>query len=140
VTIILAQQRQQIDACYPIMQQLRPHITQAEFYARISAQQQSGYHLAALIQQQDCVAVAGFRIGDNLAWGRYLYVEDLVTDAQQRSRGHGRRLLEWLVAHARQQDCQQLHLDSGLQRVDAHRFYQQHGMQHVSKHFSMLLD
>lgn len=124
-----------IMACYPVMAQLRPHIEAAEFLPRILAQMEDGYRLAALVRDDRVSAVAGFRLGHNLAWGRFLYVDDLVTDSEQRSSGLGRALLEWLGNQAREHGCGQLHLDSGLQRTDAHRFYQRQGMSISSHHF-----
>jgi GNAT superfamily N-acetyltransferase len=84
-------------------------------------------------------AVAGFRIAEFLAWGRILYVDDLVTASAQRSRGHGQALFDWLVARARANGCAQLHLDSGVQRFDAHRFYLRQRMSITSHHFALQL-
>jgi hypothetical protein len=44
-------------------------------------------------------------------------------------------LLEWLRTHAVDQGCGQLHLDSGLQREAAHRFYEHEGMTKGGFHF-----
>ena len=138
--IEIADTDQQINACYPIMHELRPHIKAEDFLQRIRYQQTSGYFLVAMKDVVDgietVVAVAGFRIGENLAWGRFLYIDDLVTNTECRSKGYGSRLLEWLKAHASALDCEQLHLDSGLQRVDAHRFYEREGLPKSSFHFS----
>ncbi|HEB60039.1 MAG TPA: N-acetyltransferase, partial [Gammaproteobacteria bacterium] len=103
-----------IRACYPVMRELRPDIAEDEFVSRVHAQQAQGYRLAMLEDAGEVVAVAGFRISENLAWGRFLYVDDMVTLAAQRSRGFGGALLAWLRAHAREQGCAQLHLDSGF--------------------------
>jgi GNAT superfamily N-acetyltransferase len=81
------------------------------------------------------VAVAGFRIGENLAWGRFLYVDDLATLPAHRSKGYGAKLLSWLMELAAKEGCQQMHLDSGIQRKDAHRFYEREGMTMASFHF-----
>ncbi len=141
--IEIANTDQQINACYPVMQELRPHIKAEDFLPRIRYQQSSGYFLAAMksiVDEADvtetAVAVAGFRIGENLAWGRFLYVDDLVTSTDCRSNGYGTQLLDWMKDHAKEQGCEQLHLDSGLQRVDAHRFYVREGLPKTSFHFS----
>jgi len=42
---------------------------------------------------------------------------------------------DWLEAVAREDGCGQLHLDSGVQRFDAHRFYFTRGMAIRSHHF-----
>ena len=64
-----------------------------------------------------------------------MYVDDLVTNDADRSQGFGGQLLDWLIDHARQQDCDEFHLDSGIQRFAAHRFYFQKRMAIRSYHF-----
>lgn len=135
--IQLATADAEIDACYPVMRELRPHIAEDEFRSRVRSQEQAGYRIAYVRAAQGVVAVAGFRIGENLAWGRFLYVDDLVTLPQSRSHGHGAALLTWLKQYAATAGCRQLHLDSGIQRKDAHRFYEREGMQLTSFHFAI---
>jgi GNAT superfamily N-acetyltransferase len=130
----------EIAACFPVMHELRPHLDAASFVSRVRSQERSGYRLAVCYAATGPVAVAGFRLGESLAWGRYLYVDDLVTLASQRSRGHGAALLSWLTDHAREQGCGQLHLDSGVQREDAHRFYRREGQQLAAYHFAGHID
>ena len=120
------------------MQQLRPHLAETEFVTRVRRQADSGGYQLAFLEDGGAVsAVAGFRLIDNLAGGRILYVDDLVTDAGARSRGHGKVLLDWLADRARQEGCQFLELDSGVQRFDAHRFYLVNRMVISSHHFRL---
>ncbi len=130
-----------IASALAVMRELRPHLKEDEaaFVATIRRQQRSGYHLALLESAGEVEALAGFRIGENLAWGRFLYVDDLVTRATRRSRGHGARLLAWLKARAKEEGCAQLRLDSGAQRHGAHRFYEREGMQRSGFHFAVRL-
>lgn len=126
----------EIAACYPVMRQLRPNIAEDHFLSRIRNQESTGYRLAFASQPDGSViAVAGFRAGENLAWGRFLYVEDLVTSAAHRSKGVGSGLLAWLYEFAANEGCQQIHLDSGSQRHEAHRFYEREGMTRAGFHF-----
>jgi GNAT superfamily N-acetyltransferase len=125
----------EIAACFPVMRALRPHIAEDQFISRVRSQENTGYRLAFFQRPEEVVAVAGFRVGENLAWGRFLYVDDLVTLPPQRSQGHGAALLSWLKDYAAKEGCLQLHLDSGIQRVDAHRFYEREGMTMASFHF-----
>lgn len=126
----------ELAACYPVMRELRPHIAQEQFVSRVRGQERAGYRIAYVRDQDDVVAVAGFRVGENLAWGRFLYVDDLVTLPGCRSRGYGAALLAWLKQQAALNDCAQLHLDSGIQRQEAHRFYEREGMAMASLHFA----
>ena len=126
-------------AAAPVMLELRVHLSEAEFVARVEGQYTQGYRLLAAERAGRCVGLAGFRLGDNLAWGHFLYVDDLVTLPSERSRGVGRALLEWLAGYARREGCSQLHLDSGTQRLDAHRFYEREHMRVSSYHFQRRL-
>lgn len=128
-----------IRACHAVMVQLRPHVGADALVERVRAQAAEGYRLAALYHDGVPVAVAGYRRLENLAWGRTLYVDDLVADAGARSRGYGGRLFDWLVERARDEGAEQLHLDSGVQRFDAHRFYLTKRMFISSHHFAMEL-
>jgi len=137
--VLIAQTDDEIRECHPVMRQLRPQHDDADaFVARVRLQQSEGYVLAGLWDGDSVCAVAGFRLGNNLAWGKYLYVDDLVTDGTRRSKGHGKRLLDWLCAHAREEACDQLHLDSGVQRFAAHRFYLRDGHMSITSHHFQL--
>lgn len=134
-----AQTGAQIAKCFTVMSQLRPALKSEEFVERITAQRADGYRLVFLEAAGTVVCVAGFRIARCLAWGRFMYVDDLVTDAAHRSCGHGKTMLDWLRDEARRLQCEQFHLDSGIQRKEAHRFYLREGMEHTALHFGELL-
>lgn len=140
MAIQLATTDSEIESCFPVMVQLRPDLEPGTFVSRVRRQQQSGYELAMAVDDGRVVAVAGFRIGENLAWGKFLYVDDLVTDASVRSHGHGLHLMEWLRDRAMESRCDELHLDSGVQRFGAHRFYLKFEMDITSHHFRLRLD
>ena len=123
-------------ACFPVMRQLRSHLSdEAAFVAQVARQTEQAYRLAYLADDRGVRAVAGFRIYENLIHGRVLYVDDLVSDEAARSKGYGKALLEFLEQHAREQNCQSLQLDSGVQRQEAHAFYFREGMRISSYHF-----
>src|SRR3954453_5892527 len=121
--------------------ELRPHHAPAgALVARADAQRAAGYRLVGAFDdgEDDAAAVGGFRLTENLAWGRHLYVDDLVTRRDRRGRGHGAALMRWLAAEARRAGCAELPLDSGVgaDRQDAHRLYFNCGMRINSYHFA----
>lgn len=124
-----------IERCFDVMVELRPHLLRESFVALVRQLMADGYRLAYLEDAGAVVAVAGYRIAHNLFLGKHLYVDDLVTAAHARSRGHGGRLLAQLRDVARASQCSHLHLDSGTQRQDAHRFYFREGMAITCFHF-----
>lgn len=126
--------------CFPVMQQLRPMYDLMSFLNQVEVQAASGYQIAFVENElKQVVAVAGFVIGTKLAWGKHMYIDDLVTDDQQRSSGAGKLLLDYLKEFACEEGCKELHLDSGVQRFNAHRFYLRERMDISSHHFQMSL-
>ena len=139
-TIAIAETADDVRRCHPVMSELRTHIaTEEEFVERVQRQQQQGYLLAYLEAGDEVRAVAGYRYMDFLFHGYFMYVDDLVTRAADRSTGYGGKLFDWLVQQARERGCTCLNLDSGVQRFDAHRFYLMKRMKIASHHFSLAL-
>ena len=102
-------------------------------------QRPDGYRLVAAFADggEEAVAVAGFRLGHNLAWGRFIYVDDLSTLPAARGHGHGEAVLRWIFDEAQRLGCDEVHLDSGSvpERWAAHRLYHRVGMNISSHHF-----
>ena len=120
--------------------ELRPHFGDVETLAeRARAQRAGGYRIVAAFEpgEPEAAAAAGFRTGENLAWGHHLYVDDMSTRAAFRGRGHAGALMRWLEAEARRAGCAELHLDSGTvpEREDAHRLYFNQRLRIAAFHF-----
>ena len=140
MAVTLAQTDDDIRACWPVMSQLRPHLREEDFVPLVRRQFPEGYCLAFIRENGKVAAVAGFRILSCLAWGRFCYVDDLVTDERTRSQGKGKELLDWLKNRAREEGCARFELDSGVQRHGAHRFYLRERMWISCYHFSLELN
>jgi GNAT superfamily N-acetyltransferase len=138
--IRIARTAKDISRCFPVMFQLRPRLDPNSFVARVRRQQAAfDYTLVMVEANGKPVSLAGFRISECLHYGKYLYVDDLVTDEACRGQGHGAKLLGWLVKHARKNGCESFTLDSGVQRFDAHRFYLVNRMNIDCHHFALKL-
>jgi GNAT superfamily N-acetyltransferase len=122
-------------SAFPVLQQLRPHLERADVRAIHRAGLPQGLTFTAAFRHGRCVGVAGWRVMDTTSVTRKLYVDDLVTDAASRSSGVGAVLLAHLDARAASVGCTHLELDSGHQRVDAHRFYRREGFTDTGRHF-----
>ncbi len=139
VRIRLAETDADLSRCFPVVAELRPQLTFDRFREQLRRQQETGCRVAFVEDNAQVRSVAIYRLLENLAWGRFLYVDDLVTAETARSRGWGRRLFDWLVAEARRAGCDQLHLDSGVQRFAAHRFYLGRRLDLTCHHFALKL-
>ena len=69
----------------------------------------------------------------SVRFGQRAWVEDLAVDPERRSEGIGKALLDAAKDWARERGASHLELDSGLDRADAHRFYEREGPSWVSK-------
>ena len=138
--IRLATSEEDIRGCYPVMNQLRINYSEASFIKQVQKQIPGGYQLAFLELNGNVHAVAGFRYLENLAWGKFLYIDDLVSGEEVRGQGFAGKLMDWLIEQARTLRCKQVHLDSGVQRFNAHRFYFSKEMKITSHHFELRLD
>lgn len=138
--IQLATDSQQIRSCYKIMQQLRPHLTSPQqFVEQVQRQIHEGYHLAYIENHGEVRALAGFRFLEFLAWGKVIYIDDLVSDIATRRNGYGTKMLKWVINEAKKGQCDQVHLDSGPQRHEAHGLYLNHGFKIIGHHLAFNL-
>jgi GNAT superfamily N-acetyltransferase len=132
-------------SAYLAMKALRTHVADEAELVRVvdDVQRPQGYRLVGAFDAEEpaAAAVAGFRTGNNLAWGQFLYVDDLATRPEFRRRGLGTALLVWLAREAARLGCEELHLDSGVQleRADAHRLYFNSGLVITAHHFARRL-
>ncbi len=126
----------EIMSCFEVMSELRVHLVESEFLSTVRHMESEGYKLVYISDNKVVVAVAGYRIYTNLYMGKHLYVDDLVTAKEFRSKGYGEKIIAWLRDVARKSGCRYYHLDSGTHRDQAHKFYFQQGFTIASYHFS----
>lgn len=130
----------EIEDCFPVMTELRPHIARADFVPTVRRlMAATNFRMVYLATDGDVKAVGGFRIAEWLAGGKYLEIEDLATRAGERSKGCGGAVFDWLVACAKENGCDQLRLVSHVRRFGAHRFYLRKRMIIEAHYFSMSL-
>ncbi|KAK9820586.1 hypothetical protein WJX72_011959 [[Myrmecia] bisecta] len=131
----------EVSKCFPVLSQLRPHVTSAQdLLSRVKRQQEQGYSIVFVEDGGKVKGCAGFRVTESLYAGKRLYVDDLVVDKEARSGGYGAQLMEWLMENARLLGCDGLALDSGVQRGPAHKFYFNQGLEIKAYHFAMAFE
>jgi ribosomal protein S18 acetylase RimI-like enzyme len=127
---------EQYAACFEVMRELRPHLSDAAtFTAQARRQAGQGYRLLAAWQDGEVKALAGYRLQENLLYGRFLYVDDLVTAASARHHRFGEQLIDALRDEAKRQDCANFVLDTALGNALGQRFYFRQGLLATGMHF-----
>ncbi len=141
MTIIELCTEEELREAYPVMHELRTHLDEQQYLDLLKVMIGRGYRLFALREDGEIVALAGIEIGTNLYYGRHVWVYDLVTKAEARSKGYGRVLLEYVEDFARREGCACVALSSAFWRTGAHRFYEQHmGYERVSYVFKKVIE
>jgi len=136
----LVQNEQDYLACFEVMRELRPHLTDAAtFAAQVRRQSPQGYRLLAAWQDEQVKGLAGYRVQENLLYGRFLYIDDLVAASDSRGLGVGGRLIDALREEARRQGCAHFVLDTALGNALGQRFYFRQGLLARGMHFSQSL-
>lgn len=131
---------QEQHASYELMRELRPHLTDpASYAAQLTRQADHGYRLLGAFQGDRVVGLVGFRDMENLIYGRFVYVDDLIVDESQRHNGLGASLLQAARDYAQRQGCAHLVLDTGSHMSLAQRFYFREGLLARGMHFVQVL-
>ncbi|MDH6590378.1 ribosomal protein S18 acetylase RimI-like enzyme [Variovorax sp. TBS-050B] len=128
---------EELRACWPVMRELRPHLESADdMIARMRRMQADGYRLLAVWHDGEAVALGGYRLQENLVYGRFLYLDDLVTRESARGRRWGERVIDETTRIARAAGCVRYVLDTGLSNALAQRFYFRQGLLSGAMRFS----
>lgn len=107
-------------------------------------QRPQGYRLLGIFEEgkTNAVAVCGFREQTNLASGRHIHIDDVVTIPQGRSKGYAARLLAEVQKIAEESGIRKIHVQSdvGSERTPAHRLYFESGFEIDAFHFVCKVD
>ena len=127
-------------ASFDLMRVLRPHISSpAAYIAQLARQAEQGYRLLAAWDAERIVGLAGYRELENLLYGRFIYVDDLVVSPDLQRSGVGAQLLSAVRDEAVRRQCEHFVLDTGLHMPLAQRFYFRQGLLARGMHFTQRL-
>jgi len=136
-SIFEAKSDEEIESCFPVFEILRPHLKFDNFLSQVKSQQAQGYRLLAISDDEIVQSVIGYRLCEFLAWGKILYIDDLSTAVEARSKGYAGELLDYVINLAKNLDLQGVHLDTGYARHFAHRLYLNKSFNFTSHHLSI---
>jgi glucosamine-phosphate N-acetyltransferase len=87
------------------------------------------------------VGFCSLTIKNNL-WqaGNLGHVDELVIDEKSHGQGIGRKLIDEITFHTKENDCKRIELDSAFHRKEAHKFYENLGYENREYLFSKILD
>ena len=138
--VFLAEDPKDIARCFNVYRELRPQIENEDvFVEKVLRQKKEGFILAYYLEGDEVASCMGFRVYETMGWDKILYVDDLITREKSRKRGYAKKLLDYALEVAKKENCDQMHLDSGHHRFDAHRLYLNFGFKMTCHHFALPL-
>lgn len=133
--------RDEIMRSFDVFFELRPHLKNKEIFVdQIIEQQKEGYQIMAIEENKEIAACVGFRFIIMLAWGKILYIDDLITKTEFRGKGYGKKLLQHLTQIGKTHLREAIHLDTGYTRHVAHKIYLQQGFELHCHHLALKLE
>lgn len=131
----------QLFLCYKVVHNLRPNITEDIYLEKAKLLLSEGAQMIYIEDEGKAAAFSVFRINYYFYRGKNMYIDDLGTLPEYRGKGYAGALLDFLKQYAKEQNCENIHLDSGYQpeRRDAHRLYLNKGYHLASHHFVLPL-
>ena len=123
--------------CWEVVHELRPQLDKENYLTLVLHMMDEGYKMIYIEEGSRALAFCGYRHTTMLHRGRSIYIDDLCTLPEARTRGYGRLLLNQVIEEARAEGLQSVHLDSGHQRFAAHRLYLNAGFKITSHHFAL---
>ena len=124
----------------PVLNELYPSLTAEEYSRELDEMLPCRYGQVAAFEEDECVAICGFWIGNKLWIGKYLELDNIVVRASHRSQGVGKLMFDFLERKAVEQQCKMLSLDSYTSNFKAHKFFYNEGFAPKGFHFVKLLD
>ena len=124
-----------IQQTWEVMHLLRPHLKEEEYISLVKEMIKDGYRMAYVEENGKAVSVIGYRHIQFLFNGKHIYIDDLSTLSDQRGKGYASKLLDYIIAIAKENGYKSVTLDSGTHRSVAHKLYFNKGFTIVGYHF-----
>lgn len=110
-------------ALYPLIKQLNPSISRQQFETYLVEARASGYRCFGVYQGKKLVAACGVWTMTRFWCGKFIEVDNLIVDEDQRNAGIGKLLLDWVEQLAKREKCQIVLAASYSHNHASHRFY-----------------
>lgn len=141
-TIRILTQKSEMLPLFPLIHQLSPQVSEAEYATLLDGMLERDYRMAAVFDDEcgECLGLSGYWIGVKIYSGKYLEMDNVVVGEAHRSRGIGKLLCDFLLDLARREGCRMAMLDAYRENEKAHAFYEREGFVKRGYHFLKKLE
>jgi ribosomal protein S18 acetylase RimI-like enzyme len=117
-----------LERCYLTMKELRSNLSYTDYISIYEvAHKADGYEIVAIEEDNQILALMGYRFLSDYVRGKHVYIDDLVTSEKVRSKGFGAELLRYAEDISRSSGCSCLRLCTGIENELGMKFYERHG-------------
>ena len=117
----------ELDMAYEVLSQLRVTLSFKEFDDLVYDMREMNYKMIGLFERDKLITYAGVAVQTNFYHKRHLYVFDLITDEEHRSKNYGYEMLDYLEVYAKTAMCENIILSSDIEYKSALKFYERNG-------------
>lgn len=111
-------------AAFPLVNLMYKKMTRDEFSAALDEMiNLSNYQMIAVFEGEKMIGVSGYWIASMLYCGLYLQASNLVVADEFRSKGVGKKILNYLEEKAVAANCKKIVLDSYTENKQSHPLY-----------------
>ena len=126
-------------AMHHLVKQQNKDLSKKQFEPLLKEMRARGYRCIGAFAAGELLGIMGFWIGFRFWCRKYIDIDNVIVDANHRSRGIGSKMLKHVEKIAREENCYMAVLDSYTTAQNAHRFYFREGYAILGYHFTKYL-
>ncbi|NBR13817.1 MAG: GNAT family N-acetyltransferase [Flavobacteriales bacterium] len=122
-----------------VLNDLYPSLTLEDYSKELDVMLPHNYGQVAVFEDDECLGISGFWVGNKLWCGKYLELDNIVVLEAHRSKGVGKLIFDFLSRKAQELNCTMMSLDSYTYNFKAHKFFYNEGFAPRGFHFINIL-
>ena len=116
-------ERSEFDSVLPLVQLLHPEVSATTLAARLAEMKGQNFRCVGVFEKGKLIAMAGLWLNTRFYCGRTLEPDNVVIHPDERSRGIGEQLMNWIYDYAREIGCETVELNAYVSNDRAHKFW-----------------
>ena len=118
-----------------LLRDLYPALEESDYSRQLDEMLPHNYFQVGAFDGDRCLGISGVWIGNKLWCGKYLEIDHIVIRNEIRSKGIGKRLVDFLKTLAEKEQCNSIGLDSFTFNHQSHKFFFREGFEIKGFHF-----
>ncbi|PIE48574.1 MAG: GNAT family N-acetyltransferase [Flavobacteriales bacterium] len=127
--------RKDILTIIPYLKMLDSHIDKVTLKERLNEMLNYGYQCAGLYFQGMLIGVSGVWTLYKYYIGKHLEVDNVIIHPDYRSRGLGKKLMDWIMDYGKSIGCVATELNSYITNDRGNQFWEEYGCEKLGYHF-----